>query len=530
MLSPVPRCALLLAALVGVLCGGLFGDVPAAAQPGDAPPVATVADAPEASVLAPLAPTRQEQLLQARHHLFDGRMNAAARGFRGLASSDPWATALGRHGLLTMAFYQAAFSEREDAYARFGRHADTLSQALDDVPDGPRRDLLEAETKLMEAAISGRQGNYLSGAWTARSAFKQFQRVHAAAPALVDAEFGLGLLHLVVGVLPSSYQRLLGIIGFEGDAARGIDELERVAEEGTLNRTQATMALAITDLMLYERGEAAVDRLRALHTSAPESVVYAYLYGFALLTNRQGDAAATVLEDAVERASTSEVYFVDYLDFYLGTARLYQQRYGEAQMHFARYLGRHGGAALQAKAYLHLGLTIELQGDWESARHYYALVATARDYDSDRAATRRAEDRVKRPMTDVERRLLKARLAYDGGRDADAIDLLRGLLAERVLTADERAEARYRLARVYHSQGKTDQALALYHDVRAAPGDDRSKWGPYSLLYTGDVRAAQGRTDAARAAYRAALDWPTPFDFHESLEQTASLKLKALSR
>jgi len=526
--SPVPRYAPLLAVLLGGVLGCLLGAVPAASQPGESPPVAVVSDASDASMLAPLTSMHQRQVVQARDRLFDGRMNAAARGFRGL-ESDSWATALGRHGLLTMAFYQAAFSERDDAYTRFGRHADTLSQVLGDVPDGPRRDLLEAEKKLMEAIVSGRRGNYLSGAWTARSAFKQFQSIHEAAPNLVDAEFGLGLLHLVIGVLPSSYQRLLEIIGFDGDATRGIKELERVAAQGTLNRTQATMVLAITDLMLYERGKEAVDRLGTLYTSAPESVVYAYLYGFALLTNRQGDAAASVLEDAVERASASDVYFVDYLDFYLGTARLYQQRYAEAQMHFSRYLGRHGGDALKAKAYLQLGRTIELQGDWESARHYYALVGSSRDYDSDRAAARRAADHVERPMTDVELRLLKARLAYDGGRDEDAVDLIRGLLGERDLTADERAEARYRLARTYHSQGEEERALALYHDVRAAPGDARSKWGPYSLLYTGDVRAAQGRADAARKAYRAALDWPTPFDFHESLEQTAELKLKALS-
>lgn len=511
---------------VAVLLGGLPGA--ASAQSG-APPVSVVSDASDADVLAPLPPSTQEQLLDARRSLFDGRMTSAAQSFRRLGQRDAWATALGRHGLLTMAFYQAAFSEHEEAYARFARHADTLSQVLDDAPAGPRRSVLEAEKKLMEAIVSGRRGNYLSGAWTARSAFKQFQQVHEDAPDLVDAKFGLGLLHLVVGVLPSSYQRLLGILGFEGDAPRGMDELKHVAEKGTLNRTQASMALAITDLMLYERGEEAVERLGALHTSAPESVIYAYLYGFALLTNRQGDAAAAVLEDAVARASTPDVFFVDYLDFYLGTARLYQQRYDEAQMHFARYLGRHVGAALEAKAYLHLGYSIELQGDWESARHYYALVGNTRGYDSDRAATRRADERARRPMTPVEVRLLQARLAYDGGRDEDATALLRELLGEPDLTADERAEARYRLARVHHSQGEVGRALALYHDVQSAPGDERSKWGPYSLLYTGDIRAAQGRTDAARNAYRAALDWPTPFDYYESLEQTATLKLKGLS-
>jgi predicted negative regulator of RcsB-dependent stress response len=169
-----------------------------------------------------------------------------------------------------------------------------------------------------------------------------------------------------------------------------------------------------------------------------------------------------------------------------------------------------------------------MHASWEAARSYYRLVSANRDFDSDKAAKRRAQRHARNAMTTVERRILRGRFAYDAGRYARADSLLRPLLNDDRLSGDERAEVRYRLARTRHAQERLGEALRLYRAVRENPGDDRSKWGPYSRLYAGDIHAARGDTTQAEAAYEAARDWPTPYDYAASLDQTARLRLQAI--
>lgn len=485
-------------------------------------------DSTSASVLGVESPPSVRMLERARTLMLDARFSAASESLRVLARR-PDGRVAAYHGLSTIALYQFLFTEA-DAYAdRFASWADSLGAALDDGSDVRASDpgirLARAESALMRAMVAGREGRYLAAAWQARSAFRRFERLHDDHPTFADAQFGFGLLHLSIGVLPRSYQRFLSVLGFDGDAVRGRRELAYAAREGRVNRAHAAMTLALVDLVLTEDVDAGRERLAALHETRPTSVLYAYLHGFALLTDRQADAAATVLQNAADRAASTDAFFIDFLDALLGQARFVTEAYATAERHFRRYLGRHRGQALQATTYLHLGLAIEMQGRWDDAVPYYRLVTTARDFASDRAAQRWAQARVERPMPPVERRLLRGRNASDAGRHDVAERVLRPLYADSSAADEHRTEAAYFLARTAHDRGRSDEALRLYGFVIANPADDEAKFAPYSHLYSGNVYAARGDTARAVAAYEAALDWPTPYDYDESVEQTARLRL-----
>jgi len=475
-----------------------------------------------------IATERSAELLwSGRTQMERGRMDAAEDSLRRLAAR-PDGRVAAFHGLATVSLYQFFFTE-SSAYAdRFFRRADSLDAAIAAMRAGRWRRLARAEETLMRSMAYGRDGRYVRAAWYARTAAKKLESLHADHPSFADAKFALGLIHFFVGVLPRREQWVLSILGFPGDADRGWEQLQTAAAESRLNRFPATAVLAISDLMLYERSDRALDRLDELHRGEAPSVLADYLTGYALINDRQADRAAAVLDRAVDRARGEDFFYVDYLDYYLAEARMLQGRYDEAVRLFRRYLGRHQGTALQATATLNLGICVELRSSWETARPYYNLVSANRDFDSDKAAKRRAERHAEDAMTDVERRILKGRFAYDAGRYARADSLLRPLLDDNRLSNDETAEVRYRLARTRHAQDQLDTALRLYRAVRQAPGDETSKWGPYSFLYAGDIHVARGDTSRARSAYRDAREWPGPFDYAASLDQTARLRLQAI--
>lgn len=93
--------------------------------------------------------------------------------------------------------------------------------------------------------------------------------------------------------------------------------------------------------------------------------------------------------------------------------------------------------------------------------------------------------------------LLLAKLQYDQGQ-VDAAKASLGWVADHAVEDEYRAVARLRLAGVLLDQKQYDQALqaldAIASPAFAALADDRR----------GDVLLAQGKTDAAKAAYQAA--------------------------
>jgi len=81
---------------------------------------------------------------------------------------------------------------------------------------------------------------------------------------------------------------------------------------------------------------------------------------------------------------------------------------------------------------------------------------------------------------------------------------------------------------VHHVQGNYAQAYPAYRYAVDHPGHPQGEWGPWAQLHIGDVYAEQGRTEEAIRAYRKALNWETPFDYYQSLEQRARLALERL--
>ncbi|MEK6719023.1 MAG: tetratricopeptide repeat protein [candidate division NC10 bacterium] len=128
-----------------------------------------------------------------------------------------------------------------------------LAQAADAVAAAEtleRSQPTDAEVKLLlglvhgsKALADGARKNYLAAFQSLREAHRRFQEALQLDPNLVDAYYGIGLYNFSLGRLPALLKPLVTIVLPRGDPAHGLQELDRVAEQGTSLKMTARVAL-----------------------------------------------------------------------------------------------------------------------------------------------------------------------------------------------------------------------------------------------------------------------------------------------
>ncbi len=490
-------------------------------------PLRMAAGVPERVML--LGSDASEQLLEeGRAQVLDFRLYEAERTFRRLARQ-PDGDAAARFYLTSASFLKALVTDEQVYFDEFYERNDSLRSVLEDLPASQWKTYLLAEAHLQFAFVAVKNERYFRSALAGRKAYGLFSHLIADDAAFYEPYKGMGLMHLFIGTMPKGQRRLLKILGYGGTIQQGLRELERSAAHSRLNRDEASIYLALADVTLNNSASGGVEMLARLHRTYPESAFLAYLYGFALLSNRRAAEAEGLLRKAVEAGTTADYFFIDYAEFYLAEALFRQNRFAEAEPFYRHYLTRHRGEALKALACYELGLTLEMQGRRAEALPFYRKIRGDRIYDTDRWAYRAAQKRAAAPLTPRQRQLVLGRNAYDAGAYDDATTLLQAVFDDAEASDAERAEASYQLGRVFHAQGRLDDALHAYHYAVAHPLDDpMARWAPWSQFYTAEIYAQRGETARALAAFEAALAYDEPFDYHEALEQQTKAALGRL--
>lgn len=471
---------------------------------------------------------RSAALLEAgRRSLFSFRVDEAERTFRRLAAEPDGAVAAYHHLALAV-LARGLMTGDAAAFDAFFARSDSLFALLDRTPASPWRDYLRAEAHLQRAMALAKTERFVKAALAARSAYGGFERLVRDHPSFYEPYKGLGLLHLSIGSLPRGYRGLLRVLGYGGSIRGGLAMLEQAAAHSRFNREEALVFTALTRSILYRTEAGSVDVLGRLHREYPDSPFFAHLYGFALLSNRQAADAEAVLRLASEKSDDPAYVPVHYADFYLAEALFKQGRYAEAEARYRRYLVRHDGPALRASASLGLGLALELQDRRAEALPFYRQVASKRGFDTDDAALRTARRRLEAPLAGRERSLLLGRMAFDAGRHDAAVALLASVRDDPQASADERAEAYYRLGRVYHAAGRHDEALRWYRAAVDNPGEAGSGAAPWSQYYIGEILAGRGARDEAADAFRRARAYRGAFEYAQALDQHVRVALEQL--
>lgn len=463
-----------------------------------------------------------ERLLEeGRHHLLTFRLYEAERVFRHLAQR-PDGVAAGGYYLATTSFLKALVTDEAVYFDEFSGRSDSLRRHLDALPDSRWRVYLLAETDLQRAIAAAKRERFIRAALASRKAYQRFSHLLEEDAGFYEAYKGMGLAHLFIGTMANAHRRLLKILGFSGGVRQGMRELQQAAAYSRLNREEAAIYRALADVTLNNSAAGGVETLERLLGNHPESALLAYLYGFALLSNRRAAEAEPYLHAAVQAGVSADYFYIDYAAFYLAQTLLRQNRFAEAERYYRQYVQRHRGGAAKAVAFYELGLALEMQGRREEALSYYRQVEGGRASDAYGAA----QKRLSAAMTAHERQLVLGRNAYDAGHYDQAEALLRAVWNDAEAPAAARAEAAYRLGRVHQAQGRLDEALHTYQHVVDHPLDDpTAPWTPWSQFHVGEIFLQRGDPSEAVRAFEAALAYDSAYPDRQTLEQRAKTAL-----
>ena len=197
------------------------------------------------------APVVRAGMLRASDLLLNLDLDAAATECQRILGL-PQGEALGRFclGLVTLTRAEDA----DNPAPLLDRFLEQTAEALAAAEAQERAAPSDAEVKLLlglihgnKALVEGGRKSYLAALQDVREAHRLFREARQLDPTLVDALYGLGLYHVAMGRLPTLIRPFAAIVLPQGDPARGLAELEQVAEQGTYLKTTARVVL----LQLY---------------------------------------------------------------------------------------------------------------------------------------------------------------------------------------------------------------------------------------------------------------------------------------
>ncbi len=230
----------------------------------------------------------------------------------------------------------------------------------------------------------GLRGNYnflvrkswMSALRDATQCRKLHNRVTEIDASLVDARMTQGVHDYVVGSLSWTYRALGFLTGFGGDRLQGIDTVERVWREGTLNRSDAGVLLAT----VYRRERRPADAVRVLETlirQYPRNYLFWFELGqmYSDLGNKDKALAAIAEVEKLKALNTPSLAAlpIEKVYYFRATVQFWYRDLNDAAANFQRVAAKASDLDPNTgvTAWMRLGQTYDLLGRRDEALDAY---------------------------------------------------------------------------------------------------------------------------------------------------------------
>jgi len=318
---------------------------------------------------------------------------------------------------------------------------------------------------------------------------------------------GLGILHSLIGTVPSKYRWAVRSLQFEGTIPGGNSEIKeaylQLSSDPELSFLLPETAYLLTFVTLNLSSDipAALDLAEKFNNSPLASIIHdspLLIYSFATIYSRAGENDK-VIRLLTDRPQADDIYPFHYLNYMLGVAKL-NRLDKDACYPLLYFLGSFKGKNYIRASYMHLAWYYLIQNEPQQYNIYVERIKLRgnNQVDNDREALTFAEKNVQPDL-----KLLKSRLLFDGGYYARAKHELDGY---KSTDSKSQLEYTYRLGRIYHNWGKTEEAIPHYLETIKNGSNLPYYYAANSSLQLGLIYEKRNDYAQARKYYSKVLD------------------------
>lgn len=415
-------------------------------------------------------------------------------------------------------------SEDEDFFKDQLDFVDDKMSIIEDLDDEePYRAVMLSEMHLAKAILHGKYKNYIKSAWNFYKAFHLLENNYEEFPSFIPNYVPLGVLYTATGSLPEDYKSVAGLFGIGGDTDQGIKLIKKgywrsiADEDASFYREYYGFIYSYIKYYLDPEDKSVTPKTLGLDFESSSFLIYMQC----LADIKEGNNAQA-LEYLLNRPMGEGYYPFNYLDYFTGKTALPLQP-DTAVYYFKQYLSKNGEGHYVKSTYRYLAWYELLYGDDAAYRNYLQLIST-------RGQAKIGAD--KQAMTELEegfnKTLISARLLYDAGAYAKAVEFMEGIPQEKCCTTDiHRVEYYYRLGRSYQGLERYEKAIINFQKALTGKLKDDTYALGTSALQLGIIYEDQGKSESATKYFKLCLKYDD-YPFYEGNHQRAKAGLSRL--
>lgn len=384
-----------------------------------------------------------------------------------------------------------------------------------------------AEINLQWAINRFKFQDYVTGAYELQKAYRQLEENQRRFPAFLPNQKGLGVLYALFGSIPEQYKWVLSGLGLEGSVQKGINMLEELKNKlpaSAYYYLEDETVFYLTFIQLSIENDRSVYEKMLVNTGKidKDNLLTTFLKTVVALKTGHNDEAISFL---LNRPKGPAYIPFPHLDYLTGLAKL--NRFDDdAPIYFHKYLKNYSGSYNVKDAYLKLSWFYLIKGQLDLYYTYKDLCIKKGDAisEKDKESMRTAQS------ADVpDLYLLKARLYFDGGYYAEALQLLKNKKIEDFNSEKERLEFTYRLGRIYYEIDKYDLAIQHFTSILSRGIDKPYYFAANSALQLGFIFEARKNYPKAVYYYELSMKINTP-EYKNSIESKAKAGLSRVKK
>ncbi len=370
-------------------------------------------------------------------------------------------------------------------------------------------------------------GEYATAAFEINKAYRLLESNHQEFPKFMPNSITLGILHIMIGIIPDSYNWILSLISMHGDVLQGQNELKLALEECENNpqynflKDEVLFYMGMINLSLNPDANFGNYLLSKLQYADSNNLLLTYL---AINTNMKMGNNEDALNLFSTIDSTQNYYPFYYLNYLHGECYLRKMNTTLAKQQFHIFLTKSTGQNYIKRGWQKTGWANLITGDTTGYQSSMQKVLTdgITQIDADKNAESSAEDGI---IPNVE--LLKCRILFDGGYYFKAQKILKNINSEN-LSLEENVEINYRFGRISQRLDNIANAKKYYKQTIETGSSFTIYFAANSALLLGNIYEIEKDTIRAAHYYNVCLD--LDFDqYRNSIRGKAKQGLKRVS-